>query len=340
MASTSAQGSGAVTRGRTPLSHITDFLGKGRPFIPSELPTLRDVLRYALYLQEQKLLVEGIKRHNYSTDEITGDVIPALLSQWTRANVKFAPPVVISERRIKERIRNAWTKARNIANRRCCRTPQVDQFSSSLDKLFDITRCRCPITACSDSGCDGCQNKAHVSCACPKEQKIPVIELAFLLAQRQKSGEFSMHQIASADRQETKRQKKALKRKLDDERKKEAEEKRSKDQTQRQPESADEAETDTSEEFSTQPDDSSFSSHRNTVSIPNTALASIRYGVSNRATAAIANGYLMDLMESGEMSRDKSHLVDSNKVLRAKNSVMSTRQSDRKIGKYHTCPSQ
>ena len=115
MASTSAQGSGAVTRGRTPVSHITNFLGKGRLFIPSELPTLRDVLRYALYLQEQKLLVEGINLHNYPTDEITGDVIPVLLSQWTRANVKFAPPVIISERRIKARIRNAWTKARNIA---------------------------------------------------------------------------------------------------------------------------------------------------------------------------------------------------------------------------------
>ena len=312
-----------------PVSRVAELVGRGREFIPSELPTLKDVLRYALHLQEQKLLVQETNHRNYSTDEIVEDVFPALLSQWTRANTSFAPPVVVADRRIKERIRNAMTKARDIANGRCSRASEVDRFSSTLDKLFDITRCRCPITTCSDSReCEGCQNKAHVSCSCPKERKIPFMELAFLLAQRQKTGELSQQQIAGADRKETKRQESIMKRKLVEERKKEAEKKRQQEEEQSQSGSLEEMEAEMPEDPSTQAVDNASSSRRNTVSIPNTALASIRFGASARATAVIASSYVIDLMESGEISKEKSYLmVDANKVLRAKDYVMRTQQA-------------
>ena len=40
----------------------------------TELPTLRGVLRHGIYLQEKKLLEEGVDRMNYSIKQLNMDV--------------------------------------------------------------------------------------------------------------------------------------------------------------------------------------------------------------------------------------------------------------------------
>ena len=64
-----------------------------------------------------------------------------------------------------------------------------------------------------------CDARAHVDCKCKRDYKIPVLELAFIKAQRDKVGTFSVMQMWGGDKKGTDRQNKALKRKhLEEER--------------------------------------------------------------------------------------------------------------------------
>lgn len=62
---------------------------------------------------------------------------------------------------------------------------------------------------------------------------------------------------------------------------------------------------------------------RNTMPVHNTARASLRYGVSPAATAAVASEYLKDLIASGILSSEMSYLAcDPSKIERARKTVM------------------
>ena len=63
---------------------------------------------------------------------------------------------------------------------------------------------------------------------------------------------------------------------------------------------------------------------RNTMKIPNTAKASLRFGVSPAASAAIASSFLQDLISAGHLSSDKLYLVcDAFKLERARKEAMA-----------------
>ena len=58
---------------------------------------------------------------------------------------------------------------------------------------------------------------------------------------------------------------------------------------------------------------------RNNMSVKNTSSAAVRFGVSDSATAAIATGYLQDLIENGHLDPSKSYLaVDKYKMQRGR----------------------
>ena len=48
----------------------------------TELPTFRGVLRHGIYLQEKKLLEEGVDRRNYSIKQQSMDVTMEVVSCW------------------------------------------------------------------------------------------------------------------------------------------------------------------------------------------------------------------------------------------------------------------
>ena len=59
-------------------------------------------------------------------------------------------------------------------------------------KLYNVTSkldyCECQIFSCVEKGCSAeCKKVAHVDCSCPKEKRIPEIELLFLRDQRQRN---------------------------------------------------------------------------------------------------------------------------------------------------------
>ena len=71
---------------------------------------------------------------------------------------------------------------------------------------------------------------------------------------------------------------------------------------------------------------------RNLMNVDNTARASIRYGISPTATAAIASGFLQDLIAAGHLSKEYSHLAcDQFKISRARKHQRSEVQNSLKI---------
>ena len=69
--------------------------------------------------------------------------------------------------------------------------------------------------------------------------------------------------------------------------------------------------------------------NRNYLDISQTAAASLRYGVSSTATAAICSGFLSDQIRGKIISQDKQYLVvDKKKVMRAKDRIMKQSQVD------------
>ena len=60
---------------------------------------------------------------------------------------------------------------------------------TNFEKLFDILVCKCPFFNCDPAVCDPfpCEIP-HINCDCLRDTKIPVIELAFIKDQRDKSG--------------------------------------------------------------------------------------------------------------------------------------------------------
>ena len=102
----------------------------------------------------------------------------------------------------------------------------------------DISRCRCPMfdcdadelkctgCHCQEEGCTGCPKyvpelpPCHVACTCLAKQRIPLIELPFIRAQREKVGSKSGAMIVNVDEKEHKKQMESAKKKLEREQKK------------------------------------------------------------------------------------------------------------------------
>ena len=143
-------------------SHLASFVGRGKHFNPSELPTVRDVLQYGILLREQS---EADKR-NYSSSSLANDIYNELIMIWQRANTGFQVPVLNSKVTVVKRIQDVWEKANDISLGRG-KLALKEAFISKLDKLFDITNCKCDI--------------AHTKCTCPKERRIPPGEVWFHL---------------------------------------------------------------------------------------------------------------------------------------------------------------
>ena len=187
---------------------LAEYLGgAGREFLPSEVPTLRDVLRKGILIQENKMLEEGGERKNFPVREMIEELVTDVYNQWEKSNIKFKSPVVSDRKPMVMRLENAWKKVNLIPLKKETKPNVVKIWESKLDRLFDITFCQCPITLCSDTAqppCkDDCKAEAHIQCSCTKEQKLLVLELAWLKSQREKAGSKSKQKMISEDKEET-----------------------------------------------------------------------------------------------------------------------------------------
>ena len=206
---------------RSSTTAISDFIGPGKDFIPSELPTNRAVIQKGILLKEQKSMTCNLHHNKYSNKDLASDLIPFVLAQWRKANVKFQQPVIIGEKSLYYRIKTLWEKVENVAWGRT-KAKVKEELILKLDKLMDLITCPHKILLCEHdmSGCSSpqnCKSKAHINCTCIFSKKIPTMELRWLYSQRNKTGEKSDMQMGHADKIETTKLRKKYKRKISDE---------------------------------------------------------------------------------------------------------------------------
>ena len=210
-------------------SRLADFIGPGKEFVPSEVPTLRAVIQQGILIKEKAMIEQGAAKKEIHMSEVVSQVVPLIVKQWQRSNAKFQPPVTIKEKSITNKVVRLWSRVEEVVWGRA-KKGEREKVEQLLDKLLDITSCSHTIQLCEhpDSSCKegkSCSVKAHIKCDCPRENKVPVMELRWLAAQRAKIGEKSSMMMTTNDKDETERQHKAAKRKAEQ---LEAEEKRKK----------------------------------------------------------------------------------------------------------------
>ena len=316
-------------------SHLTNLAGSGRELLVSDLPTLRDILRYGIYLREQS----EENKCNYSVDQLVEDIFPVLICQWRKANALFKPPVINDKRTIIIKLKEVWNQATNFSLGRG-KLDAKERFNVKLDKLFDILNCKCELTSCDGAGCEGCVTQAHIKCSCTREKRIPVKDLAYIKGQREKVGSKGPHQMVGPDLPEHKRQVRTLERKVMEKKMAEKAEKRRKSMDEdaavaekaarkdverflSDDDEGPELEISVADEYFPETNHESAAPanvQRNYDDIPNIALASLRYGTGLRATAAIATAALID---AGLITEENpSKVIDKNKVRRAQEKLM------------------
>ena len=133
-------------------SPMSEYLGRGKEMSPTELPTSRDILRYCLLRRET--LPEF--KTNQSIRVMMDKVLEEIRARWKRANFKFQPPVTATDRSILDRLSALWEKCSKISRNKS-NAKEKNKFEEGLDRLFDITKCRCPLLACENelSKCTG-----------------------------------------------------------------------------------------------------------------------------------------------------------------------------------------
>ena len=200
---------------------LTDFIGPGKEFDVSEVPTMRSAIQKGILIKEKLMIEDGVVKTQINPGMIARKVAPLVIAQWTRANVKFVPPVTFKEHSLVRKIEKFWIRVENVAWGRSNKK-ETENVTALLDKLLDITTCSHLIQLCHEVGsvCPGklkCKTKAHISCSCLLSTKVPVMELRWLYFQRKKIGEKSKMMMGNNDKKESARQNKALQRNLAEE---------------------------------------------------------------------------------------------------------------------------
>ena len=220
MAGAFPEGSKRKTR-HTSGSKVSEYIGLGQDFLPSEVPTLRGALRKVLLIQEKHILEDDCDRRNLPLVEILAQVAESVLAQWRKSNVKLSPPVIITGNALSQRLKTAWENISLIARGKAKKADKA-KWEMKLDKLLDLTVCQCKISICQGLPTKKCplpgkkECMGHISCDCVKDMKLPLLELKWIYFQRVKVGEKSGMGMVSGDIVETKRQVKAENRVAED----------------------------------------------------------------------------------------------------------------------------
>ena len=141
-------------------SKLKEYIGPPVKLNPNEVPNVRSVLQQGLFLKDKKLLDDNVAK-----GQMARDLAPMVLSQWTKSNHLFIPPVIIKENTLIKKIEKLWQTAEDFAWGRKCKGEEI--FQEKLDKLLDIIICSHPILMCQQPGSEfpdieECKIGAHV----------------------------------------------------------------------------------------------------------------------------------------------------------------------------------
>lgn len=293
---------------------VCPILGKPKPLSHSVLPTYKDVL---LACMEET----SNSAKNVPFSEISHRVARQIEELYCKASI----PTVSHERIVKLikdfhdkyfTLKKSFSRDKDKPNFK----KKLDKFVSETNtKLFDVAFCKCVMHFTCSCGKKpiSCNCKIVMECRCDKAKKIPSIEREFLYDQRN----MRLRYIGALDRVETN---KIVKR-------------NQRLQICKKPEIDDpdvnlsktDNTVDTSQDSLSKKDEENCDSLPSTsqmrFKLPATALMSDRYGISDRATAAIASSVLQDLGLINEV--DLSLVIDKSKIRREKHKVRESLQT-------------
>ena len=95
---------------------------------------------YGIYKQifdlEQKSITCNLHQNKYSNRDLASDLIPLVLAQWRKPNIKFQQPVIIGEKSLHYRLKTLWEKVENVAWGRT-KAKVKEELILKLDELMD-----------------------------------------------------------------------------------------------------------------------------------------------------------------------------------------------------------
>jgi hypothetical protein len=241
----------------------------------------------------------------------------------------------------------------NKANRKQLKASVFKLFKEKLHRLFDIVACNCEIINCG--GDQACRSKEdctgfHVLCSCPPDRRIPEKDVRFIKDQRAKigllggkmfmAGKDTVEANIQKDKAEKNEQmaKKAEKRAADAAKVEENIKKKKENMSAQIEEDLYELEetADEEKEAEYKPKESKQDTKKTTIKIDLYAAELARYGVSERAGAALWNANIKCLEENNVLKKEgdttitENLTVDRYKIRRAKEAFAKKQKEKKK----------
>ena len=114
--------------------------------------------------------------HHVSMQGIFSEVAIEIAIRWSTSNSEFKEPVVCGRKAIEQRLSRALATFSEIARGKAPKATK-EEWETRLDKLLDISVCRCRIVLCGedDAPCnvETCDAQAHCLCKCDSQLRLP-----------------------------------------------------------------------------------------------------------------------------------------------------------------------
>lgn len=290
------------------------IFGEPRNFQPNKLPTYECVLRCCF---EERYKLSLLKNNrNVCFSDVASTVAKQIKFLYNKASIP-----ALSDCRIVKLIdvyHDSYVNIKKSYKRdkdKPAFKSRLEDFKHKAKSLFDVAACKCPIIVnciCKKKS-DACQCDIFIQCLCEKSKKISVLDLRFMYLQRN----YNLGKIGSIDKVYTK--------KLNAKAKRNARDIQRVLEGKEVPKIEEYIEIDKQsvfEESECYEDEYKPSSSTKKprwqmrIKLSTTALNSDRFGVSDRATAAIASSVLQDI---GMITNgDSSYVIDKCKIRREK----------------------
>ena len=168
---------------------------------PAELP-IADLPLLGNVLAKFKLIKSSLTSEGSGRDVSNKAVINMLyldiIGMYRKANSNL---VLLSEKRAKFHLNKLYMEFKELVRSGgSSSSPKIVDFQLKCDKLFDLIFCKCKILPCDEAGCEGCDHAAHITCTFTKEKKIPKVELAYVMDQRDRRGGKGSFQMGDLDK--------------------------------------------------------------------------------------------------------------------------------------------
>ena len=92
---------------------LRELIGDAKEFVMSEVPTKRAILQCAIFIRDN-IVSSGVHHSKVKTIDIAKELVKKIMEQWSKANAKFVPPVVVQVKSLQDRVSKLWEKAQQV----------------------------------------------------------------------------------------------------------------------------------------------------------------------------------------------------------------------------------